>query len=37
MGTAPEFHRDAADGFDHPQLPEGNPLRRHVLDRVTPR
>jgi len=25
---------DAADDFDHPRLPEGHPLRRHVLYRV---
>ena len=24
-----------ADDFDHPQLPEGHPLRRHVLYRLT--
>jgi serine/threonine protein kinase len=22
--------------FDHPNVPEGNPLRRHVLYRLTP-
>ncbi len=27
---------DAAADFDHPSLPEGSPLRRHVLYRVTP-
>lgn len=26
--------RDPADDFDHPALPEGSPLRRHVLYRV---
>jgi RimJ/RimL family protein N-acetyltransferase len=26
-----------ADDFDHPKLPEGHPLRRHVLYRVTAR
>ena len=25
---------DPADDFDHPRLPEGNPLRRHVLYRI---
>ena len=25
---------DPADDFDHPQLPEGHPLRRHVLYRL---
>ncbi|HEX3264904.1 MAG TPA: GNAT family N-acetyltransferase [Candidatus Limnocylindrales bacterium] len=28
------MHRDAADDFDHPRLPEGHPLRRHVLYRL---
>ena len=28
------MHRDAADDFDHPRLPEGHPLRRHVLYRI---
>ena len=27
--------RDPAGDFDHPRLPEGSPLRRHVLYRVT--
>lgn len=27
------FTRDPADDFDHPKLPEGHPLRRHVLYR----
>jgi ribosomal-protein-alanine N-acetyltransferase len=26
--------RDEADDFDHPNLPEGHPLRRHVLYRI---
>ena len=26
--------RDEADDFDHPNLPEGHPLRRHVLYRL---
>jgi RimJ/RimL family protein N-acetyltransferase len=25
---------DPADDFDHPRLPEGSPLRRHVLYRL---
>jgi hypothetical protein len=25
--------RNPADDFDHPSLPEGHPLRRHVLYR----
>jgi RimJ/RimL family protein N-acetyltransferase len=28
---------DPADDFDHPALPEGHPLRRHVLYRIVPR
>jgi len=28
---------DPADDFDHPRLPEGHPLRRHVLYRAVPR
>ena len=28
--------RDPGGDFDHPRLPEGSPLRRHVLYRVTP-
>lgn len=28
------MHRDPADDFDHPRLPEGDPLRRHVLYRL---
>jgi RimJ/RimL family protein N-acetyltransferase len=27
--------RNPADDFDHPLLPEGHPLRRHVLYRIT--
>ena len=26
---------DAADDFEHPKVPEGSPLRRHVLHRLT--
>ena len=29
------MERDRAGDFDHPRLPEGSPLRRHVLYRVT--
>ena len=29
------MHRDAAEDFDHPRLPEGHRLRRHVLYRRT--
>ncbi|MBI1180661.1 MAG: GNAT family N-acetyltransferase [Alphaproteobacteria bacterium] len=28
------MRRDPADDFDHPALPEGHPLRRHVLYRL---
>jgi RimJ/RimL family protein N-acetyltransferase len=28
------LHRSPADDFDHPRLPEGHPLRRHVLYRL---
>ncbi len=28
------LHRDAKDDFDHPKLPEGHYLRRHVLYRI---
>lgn len=28
------MHRDPAEDFDHPQLPAGDPLRRHVLYRL---
>jgi hypothetical protein len=27
--------RDATGDFDHPNLPEGHPLRRHVLYRLS--
>lgn len=27
---------DPADDFDHPEIPDGHPLRRHVLYRVKP-
>lgn len=30
------MRRNAADDFDHPRLPVGDPLRRHVLYRVLP-
>jgi ribosomal-protein-alanine N-acetyltransferase len=30
------MRRDPADDFDHPRLPEGHPLRRHVLYRLRP-
>ncbi len=29
-----EMHRDPADDFEHPRLPEGHPLRAHVLYRL---
>ncbi|MBV9593018.1 MAG: GNAT family N-acetyltransferase, partial [Actinobacteria bacterium] len=29
------MHRDPADDFDHPRVPAGHPLRRHVLYRIT--
>jgi RimJ/RimL family protein N-acetyltransferase len=29
------MHHDPADDFDHPRLPEGHRLRRHVLYRMT--
>ena len=29
------MRHDPADDFDHPNLPDGHPLRRHVLYRVT--
>lgn len=29
--------RDERDDFDHPELPEGHPLRPHVLYRIRPR
>ncbi len=28
------MHHDSKEDFDHPKLPEGHPLRRHVLYRV---
>lgn len=28
------MHHDPKDDFDHPNLPEGDPLRRHVLYRI---
>jgi RimJ/RimL family protein N-acetyltransferase len=28
------MHRAAVDDFDHPRIPEGNPLRRHLLYRL---
>lgn len=28
------FHYDPKDDFDHPLLPEGDPLKRHVLYRI---
>jgi RimJ/RimL family protein N-acetyltransferase len=28
------LHRDPADDFEHPNVPVGNPLRRHVLYRL---
>ena len=30
------MHRDPAEDFDHPRLPEGHRLRRHVLYRIQP-
>ena len=30
------MRRTASDDFDHPTLPDGHPLRRHVLYRLTP-
>jgi RimJ/RimL family protein N-acetyltransferase len=30
------FVRDATGDFDHPLIPEGHELRRHVLYRITP-
>jgi RimJ/RimL family protein N-acetyltransferase len=29
------MHRDAAEDFDHPRLPVGHTLRRHILYRLT--
>jgi len=31
------MQRNEGEDFDHPQLPEGHPLRRHVLYRIRPR
>jgi ribosomal-protein-alanine N-acetyltransferase len=28
------MQRDPADDFDHPSLPDGHPLQRHVLYRL---
>lgn len=28
------MHHDSKDDFDHPKLPEGHALRRHVLYRI---
>jgi|tagenome__1003787_1003787.scaffolds.fasta_scaffold20075074_2 RimJ/RimL family protein N-acetyltransferase len=28
------MHRDPAEDFDHPRVPEGHPVRRHVLYRL---
>jgi len=28
------MHRNPEDDFDHPKIPEGHPLRRHVLYRI---
>ena len=30
------MRRDVDGDFDHPSLPEGSPLRRHVLYRIEP-
>lgn len=32
-----EMTHDPRDDFDHPRLPEGHPLRRHVLYRLKPK
>lgn len=29
------MHRDEKDDFDHPKVPEGDPLRRHVLYQIS--
>lgn len=29
------MHHDAKDDFDHPNLPEGHPMRRHVLYQIS--
>jgi len=31
------MHRDPAEDFDHPRVPDGDPTRRHVLYRLTER
>ena len=31
------MQRNESEDFDHPQVPEGHPLRRHVLYRIRPR
>ncbi|CAA9397814.1 MAG: Acetyltransferase, GNAT family [uncultured Nocardioidaceae bacterium] len=31
------MHTDPAEDFDHPSVPEGHPVRRHVLYRLTAR
>ena len=28
------MRRDPADDFDHPRVPEGSPIRRHILYRL---
>lgn len=28
------MHRDPADDFDHPNVPDGNPVKRHMLYRI---
>jgi ribosomal-protein-alanine N-acetyltransferase len=33
--TRISMRRDVGGDFDHPSLPEGSPLRRHVLYRAT--
>ena len=33
----PGMSRDPAEDFDHPRIPEGHPLRRHVLYRLRAR
>jgi hypothetical protein len=27
--------RDPADDFDHPRVPDGSPMKRHVLYRIS--
>jgi hypothetical protein len=29
------MRHDTAGDFDHPRVPEGSPLRRHVLNRIS--